>query len=216
MPWDGKPVTLKQNESVNLPQTTDGSMILIYLNRSPGNDEGTLSIQSGGKPPTVVTVPPGTMQPGVMTQNWEGNNLQVANLSTVPVDIWVAAYGIGLNPSLCTPLTPGSTQPLQTMTCVEATALPQWMTLRFEQQTSATTVFALIGGPSIEGINAYVFGLNMPPSTGPQPAPPSTGYFQTSADNSIDYPFNWGSASLWVANLSGGTAAPASVTLLVG
>jgi hypothetical protein len=217
--WDGSPVTLPPNDSRNLPQTTNGSMILLYANLSKGNNAGELSVSSGGTKPENVHVAAGTNQPEVMIRNWQAQNLRVTNTSSKDdVDIYVAAYGPGLNPINCIEIAGSSPNPLSTMSCLSGNASPKWMTLRFSAQSGDQTIFGLIGGPVSDDNNAYVFGLNMPSNSGP-PAnqkPQVDGYYQTTDKNKLDFQFNWGSSRIWVVNLSSANVAVGDVTLLSG
>ena len=217
--WNGDPTTLTMNESVNMPQTNDGSMVLGYQNMSTGNDDGTLVIASGGAQPEKVTVQAGQNQLSIKTHNWEGNNLQLTNQSVVDT-VTIRVQAIGPGHGTTTPKTlpmDGTAIELSPRDVAQGNALPQWMTLRMKANTSQQTIFVLIGGPgSSYGLNAYTFGLNMPQSSGPQPGAVADGYYQETTANSIDFQFNWGSDRVWIANFSGDTASAASVAVLPG
>ena len=214
--WDGTPTTLAQGDSVNMPQTTNGSMILMAANMSQGNDAGTLEIQTGGARPTNLNLPAGANQFVPVVHNWEAQNLKLTNMSVKnSVNIYVAAYGPGLNPPSCTPLDVGTPTQLSMSNCASGTAVPEWMTLRFFAPSGNTTMFGLIGGPVQGGINAYTFALNTGADVPPKPpgVPVAEGFYQQAAGNRIDFQFNWGSSSIWVVNLSSMEAAPGQVTL---
>jgi hypothetical protein len=218
--WNGDPTTLQQGNSVNMPQTSDGSMVLGYQNMSSGNDKGDLNVASGGARPENLDVYGGTGQISTISRNWGANNLQLTNQSDkAGVNIWVSAIGpgYGTKPPTKLPMD-GTDVTLDPQAAAQGNALPQWMTLRLQATSGQQTIFALIGGPPTNDINAYVFGLNMSKSSGPpaDEAPPKDGYYQQTSANKLDFQFNWGSSRLFIANFSGNTAAGATVAVLKG
>lgn len=217
--WDGSPLTLQPNDSANMLQTTNGSMVLSYLNLSTMNNQGTLSVTSGGGEPTFVTVPALNNQPGVIINNWKGNNLSVTNISApnskTPIQIQAIGPGLpGINP-LPLPVGMLTLKPGQ---MAQGTALPQYMQLVFQSNTSQLTIFVFMGGPlNSAGNNAYMVAVNSQLEAGPgtsNPAgTPPPGYYATTTSNYYNYQFNWGSSVIFLANMSGSTSSPAQITL---
>lgn len=217
--WDGSPLTLQPNQNANMLQTTNGSMVLSYLNLSPMNNQGTLSVTSGGSEPTFITVPALNNQPGVLINNWKGNNLGVTNISApnsnTPIQIQAIGPGLpGTNP-LALPVGSLTLKPGQ---MAQGTALPQYMQLVFQSNTSQLAIFVLIGGPPDRtGNNAYMLAVNAQQDAGPGTSnpttPPPPGYYATTTSNYYTYQFNWGSSVIFLTNMSGTTSSPAQITL---
>jgi hypothetical protein len=89
------------------------------------------------------------------------------------------------------------------------------MQLVLQCNAATIVVIALIGGPpDAEGQNGYLFALNYPTDSGPGTgvAPPA-GYYATTTANSYVFPFNWGSAALFLANLSSANAYAVTIVL---
>jgi hypothetical protein len=216
--WDGSPTTLNPNDNINLPQTTNGSLVLAYQNTSTTNNNGTLSVTSGGSAPQFLPAPAGLNQPNILVNNWLGNNLSLTNISLTgsKTPIWVAAVGPGL-PGV-TPVklpTDGSLVTLTSGKSAQGIAIPRWMQLILQATSGDLTVFAVIGGPADStGNNAYVIALNAVANTGPNTgvAPPA-GYYATTTANTFTFQFNWGSSNVFVANESPSTAAAATVSI---
>lgn len=217
--WDGSPLTLLPNQNANMLQSTNGSMVLSYLNLSTMNNQGTLSVTSGGSEPTFLPVPALSNQPGVLINNWKGSNLSVTNIS-VPssnTPIQIQAIGPGLPGTNPLPLPVGSVT-LKPGQMAQGTALPQYMQLVFQSNTSQLAIFVLIGGPADRtGNNAYMLAVNAALEAGPgtsnPAATPPPGYYATTTSNYYTYQFNWGSSVIFLANMSGTTSSPAQVTL---
>ena len=217
--WDGSPLTLQPNQNANMLQTTNGSMVLSYLNLSPMNNQGTLSVTSGGGEPTFLTVPALNNQPGVLINNWKGSNLSVTNISVpgsnTPIQIQAVGPGIpGINP-LALPVGTLNLKPGQ---MAQGNALPQYMQLVFQSNSGQLAIFVLIGGPANKsGNNAYMLAVNAAQDAGPGTenpgTPPPPGYYATTTSNYYNYQFNWGSSVIFLANMSGTTSSAAQVTL---
>lgn len=217
--WDGSPLTLQPSQNANMLQTTNGSMVLSYLNLSPMNNQGTLSVTSGGGEPTFLTAPALNNQPGVLINNWKGSNLSVTNISVpgsnTPIQIQAVGPGLpGINP-LNLPVGSLNLKPGQ---MAQGTALPQYMQLVFQSNSGQLAVFVLIGGPPDKsGNNAYMLAVNAKQDAGPGTenpgTPPPPGYYATTTSNYYNYQFNWGSSVIFLANMSGTTSSPAQVTL---
>ncbi|MDQ1470765.1 MAG: hypothetical protein QOJ99_2245 [Bryobacterales bacterium] len=216
--WNGSPVTLNPGQNVNLPQTTNGSMVLVYQNMATQNNNGQLSLTSGGAQPTFLPVPALANQPSVDINNWQGNNLSITNIS-VPgsaTPIWVAAVGPGI-PGVVSSALPmdGSAISLSTGQSAQGNALPRYMQLNLQSNAGTLTIFAVIGGPANNsGQNAYMVAVNATSNTGPGTGVnPPAGYYATTTSNVYSYVFNWGSSAVFVANESPSTAAAASISV---
>lgn len=217
--WDGSALTLQPNQNANMPQTTSGSLVLSYLNLSTMNNQGTLSVTSGGGEPTFITVPALNNQPGVLINNWKGSNLSVTNISApnsnTPIQIQAIGPGLpGINPIRL----PVGSLTLKPGQMAQGTALPQYMQLVFQSNTSQLAIFVLMGGPPDRtDNNAYMLAVNAQQEAGPgtsnPTATPPPGYYATTTSNYYTYQFNWGSSVIFLANMSSTTSSPAQVTL---
>lgn len=214
--WDGSPLVLQVNQSVTMQQTPNGSVVFAYLNQSTQNNSGDLILTSGGSAPMPLTAPALTNQPSILTQNWKSNNLTVTNVSANSnTPIRIQAVGPGMPGTTPLNLPTGTPLPLDPGATAQTNALPQYMQLNFQNTNGQLAIFVLIGGPpDSSGNNAYVISVNASSNTGPpssQPAPP--GYYATTTNNSYVYTFNWGSSTVFVANMSGLTSSGSQVVL---
>lgn len=214
--WDGSPLTLAVNDTALMPQTTNGSMVLAYQNSSTKNNQGTLIYTTGGAPPVSLPVQALANQPSILVNNWHANNLKLTNASAnSDTPIWTEAFGPGIPGFTVLPLQIGTPLSVDPVKVAQGTANPNWMQLVLTSGTGTLSIIALIGGPQDgTGNNAYVFALNAATNTGPGtdlPAPP--GYYATTTGNSLTYQMNWGSSTVYVANMSPSTATPVSVLL---
>jgi len=218
--WNGSPLTLNPSDNANMPITPSGSLALVYQNISTINTMGQLAVTSGGGAPTFLNVQSLQNQPKVWINNWQGQNLSITNTSmpgsNTPISI--AAYGPGMPGQTCVTLpADGTSVPLAPMACTQGTALPRYMQLIFQEPSGDLAIFVFIGGPAdSSGNNAYMISVNdsVNGNTGPgtgQPPPP--GYYATSTSNNYIYSFNWGSSTIYVANMSPASSEPASITL---
>ena len=222
--WTGAQMTLQQRESASMPQTPNGSMVFVYMNQATMNNQGQLSLTSGGSLPTLLTAPALANAPSIYVHNWSANNLGVTNTSVqAATPILIAAYGPGIRGQSPLPLPTNGTQvTLVTGRSAQGNALPQYMQLSMQANTSSLTEMAVVGGPlDGTGNNAYVIQLNgaanTGPSAGPLGPPPTTpappGYYATTTSNNYGFNFNWGASSVYVVDLSPITAAAAIVSL---
>jgi hypothetical protein len=215
--WNGAPTQLAVNDSVMMPQTPNGSLVIGYLNRSKLNNEGTLTLTSGGSFPVDLDVSPLLRMFYILVGNWQANNLTLTNTSQqLDTPILVEAFGPGI-PGV----TPANLQinvalQLAVAQAAQTISKPNWMMLRLTGNQSATlATLAIVGGPLVDGNNAYVIALNSISDTGPptQNEPPA-GYYATTTGNSYEFKFNWPSATIFVVNMSSQTATPVTVRLL--
>jgi len=216
--WDGSPTTLNPNDNVNLPQSTNGSMVLAYENMSKVNNAGTLSLTSGGGAPVFLTAQALANAPSILVQNWGGSNVSLTNVSLTSssTPIWVSIVGPGLSKTAPANLpTDGTKVSLSSGGAAQGTAIPRWMQLIMQATSGDYTLVVVIGGPPDgSGNNAYVFGLNASANTGPGTgvAAPQ-GFYATTTGNTATYQFNWGSSAIFVANESPSTSAAASISV---
>lgn len=195
-----------------MQQTPNGSLVFAYQNKSTLNNQGQLSLTSGGGTPLQLPVPALIAQPFINVTNWNANNLTVTNLSQqANTPIWVEAFGPGLPGQTPIPVpvgTPFKLNPAPSGTSVgQGVTQPKNMLLRMTSNTGDLSIVAVIGGPPDQsGNNAYVFALNSSGS--------STGYTKVTSGNSLDFQFNWGTSVIWIANMSPATAAAVSFNLI--
>jgi hypothetical protein len=222
--WTGSPTSLNVNQNVNLAQTTNGSMVFVAQNYTQGNNAGTIWYSSGGAKPTTLPVPQLTNQPAAVIANWGGQNLSVTNKSVNAQPIVIQAIGPGLA-GLPPPskLNPYGTAVQVGQYGIATGTMTGWMTLQLT--ASLPSVIAVVGGPpDVTGNNAYLIALSSPSGTtgvasdqyGTAPVTPAPpGYYATTVANTYNFgSINWGSATIFVANLSGGSTNLVSVTLV--
>lgn len=213
--WDGAPLVLAVNDTANMSQTPNGSVVFAYQNIATQNNSGNLMLTSGGSAPVPLTAPALTNQPNIVTNNWQANNLRVTNTSANPdTPIRIQAVGPGMPGTNPLTLQIGTPLTLDAGATAQANASPQWMQLILQNTNGLLAIFVLIGGPATDGNNAYVISVNASANTGPstgQTAPP--GYYATTTSNAYPYQFNWGSSLVFVANMSGATSFGSQVTL---
>lgn len=215
--WDGARLILAPDQNANMPQAANGSMVFTYQNMSVQNNQGDISLTSGGSAPRFYSVSAGANQPSFVIDNWKANNISITNISpNAETPIAIQAIGPGLPGTAPLPIAIGppgrALAPGQTG---ESTVPPQWMQLVLQCNAGTRAVVALIGGPpNATGQNGYVFALNYPTDSGPGTGvvPPS-GYYATTTANSYAFPFNWGGAGLFLANLSSTSAYPVTIIL---
>ncbi len=218
VPWTGAPVTLQPNDGANMPQTTVGSMILVWVNLSKKNNAGTLSWTSGGSAPSFLSAPALQNRPDILVNNWNGNNLSITNVSLTGSNtpIWAAAYGPGIPGNVPQALkSNGTPVQLSTLATAQGATLPRWMQLSFSNGSGNLTVVVIIGGPpDRSGNNAYLISLNDVANTGPGTGvTPPPGFYATTTGNTASFQLNWNGASVYVAAMSPSTALNATVTL---
>jgi len=211
--WDGSPATLLPNQSVRIPVTPDDTTLLAYRNRATGNSPATLALTAGGSAPVFITAPPLLDLPSLLFRNWKGNVLGLTNVTPPDIDVPVNVQLI--SPALpwlapATLVENADPMPLGAGHAVRGTTQPRWMQLILQAATDGPTagpaVFVIIGGPPDgTGNNAHVVALNAAQETGPGTGQtPPAGYFATTVGSVYTYQLNWGAASVFVANVSGG------------
>jgi hypothetical protein len=221
--WNGSPLTLNPSDNANMPQAPNGSMVFAYQNKATINTMGQLALTSGGGAPTFLNVQSLQNQPSVLISNFGGptnNNLNVTNTSMpgTNIPISIAAYGPGMPEQTCVTLPyDGTPVPLAPMACTQGMAPPRYMQLIFQETSGDLAIFVLIGGPyDNTGNNAYMISVNdsLHGNTGPNTGqPPPPGYYATTTATNYIYSFNWGSSTIYVANMSPALSEPASITL---
>lgn len=209
--WDGSPLELAVRDSAAMSQTPDGSMILAFQNGSQMNNAGKLALTSGGSQPQFLVAPALALQPTILIDNWQANNLNLTNISlNTNTPIWIGAFGPGMGAPPATLPTTGDAVPVALYSTLKAITLPQNMQLGFQANSSALCLFAFIGGPQdANGNNAYAIALNSQyGDTGPghTTAAPA-GYYATAGGNNYSFEFNWGSAVLFIAYFGSGSVA---------
>jgi hypothetical protein len=216
--WNGAPLVLMPSDNANMPQTPNGSMVFAYQNVSTMNNQGTLSTTTGSNPPQFLPAPALTNQPSILINNWQANNLSVTNVSPTGTNtpIVIQAYGPGIPGVTPLPLPPdGTNVQLGPGNTAQGNALPRYMQLVFQASTGNLTIYAVVGGPTdASGNNAFLISVNAAANTGPGTGyQPPTYYYSTTTGNSATYQFNWGSSTIFIANLSPSTSSAAAVVL---
>jgi len=212
--WNGAPLTLAVRDSATMQPTSNGSMILAYQNTSQMNNSGKLALTSGGSQPQFLVAPALLLQPMVLINNWQGNNLTLTNTSvSTNTPIWIAAFGpgYGAKPAIL-PIT-GDPIAVALYSTLSATTVPQWMQLGFHANSADLCLFAFIGGPQdASGNNAYAIALNWQyGDTGPGTAKAApAGYYATAGGNSYSFEFKWGTALVYIAYFGSGAIASGS------
>ncbi|CAN5688343.1 hypothetical protein BH11PSE6_BH11PSE6_04300 [soil metagenome] len=214
--WNGSPTVLLTSQNTGIPQTPNGTTIFAATNQSTLNNQGQISLTSGGGAPNILPVPALTSQPTININNWQANNLSVTNISANnDTPILVQAVGPGLPGITPLPITIGTPLLLALGQSAQTNALPQYMQLVIQVTGPTLGIIGVIGGPAdATGNNGYVIAVNSTANTGPGtglPAP--AGYFATTTSNTYAYQFNWGSSLVFVSNLSPSTAQTVSVLL---
>lgn len=209
--WDGTPTVMAVDDSLIIPQTPNGTMIVAFQNQSKRNNDGQVTLTSGGSSPTPIDVPALIAAPTVLSNNWQASNLNTTNTSAASdTPIWAEALGPGLSP-VPGQLSVGTAVTLKPYAAVQGISLPRWMQLKLIAGTGDLTIVAVIGGPpNVGGNNAYIYALNW---SGPTPPPPAMGYTAVTGGNAYTMQFNWSSSVVWVANMSPSTASPVSVLM---
>jgi hypothetical protein len=219
-PWTGAPATLKQYDQVTMPQTPNGSLVFEYLNVSTQSNAGLLNLTSAGSPVTSLQAPALIYRPGILTNNWQANNLTVTNLSANSnTPIYIAAIGPGLPglvPMNLVANAPAITLPI--FAAAQGILKANSNILQMQANASSITVFVIVGGPlDSTGNNASVIAVNdnIDGNTGPGTGiEPPAGYYATTTSNSYSFPANWPGATIFVANLSPATNVQATVRLI--
>ncbi len=205
--WNGSPLILAQNDRAVMPQTTAGSMIFAWENLARRNNDGTLSVGSGGGNPRLLDAPWGRNAPSILVNNWQANNLTVVNLSvTADTPIQIQAYGPGIPCQCVKALQPRTRTQVQLGGALMANVSSAHSYLVF-QSDAGLALFGLIGGPNNPtgptGNNAYVFAVNFPSATTPP------GYTVTTQSNYYRYLLNW-SGRIYVAYFGAGNVVAAN------
>ncbi len=200
--WNGSPTTLKEKEGVKMPQTPVGDIFVTFFNKADKNDEGRIALTSGGSDPLIIPVEPLMNAPQIMIQNFEGNNLNLTNISVTPVPIEVEAWGPGFTRADPLP-DDGKWYPLPVYTSRSTKSLPQFQMLSMRALGQYTVFGVFIGStPSVYCVNA------------PDDAKvPVKDYTKVTRNNSYSLTNNWLGKTLWVVNLSPSTATGGEVSL---
>jgi hypothetical protein len=201
--WNGSGTTLNYHDSVQMPQTSNGYMVLGYWNLAKQNNDGQLVAASGGSQPQFLDAPALAIVPSILVQNWGGNALTLTNTSAnSATPIRVEAFGPGIPGVSVQPLVVNAAPiQLRTLQAAQGNAPPNLAQLVLTNSSNNLSIIALIGGGS-----AYVFALNCAGS-------PPPGYTKVTSGNSLTYPFTW-NTSVFVANMSPATSSSVAVSLI--
>jgi hypothetical protein len=216
--WDGMPKVLAQDDTVTMPQTPNGSLILGYFNQSQQDNAGSLLLSSGAEDPITLPAPPLMRWINILVHNWQANNLKLTNVSDhKATPIFVEAFGPGVPGVQPKQLVIGTPMQLAMRQSAQGVSAPRYMQLKLTLSSGDLATVAIVGGPADPktGNNAYVIALNSAAGdTGPPTRnPPPEGYYATRKGNSYTFQFNWGSAQVYVVNMSSQTAKPVTALL---
>jgi hypothetical protein len=209
--WNGARTILAIDEHAAMTQTPDGTLIVAYLNQSKLNNQGEIAVTSGGRAPVFYPVPALQQMLSLLVDNWQADNLTITNASNAsPTPILIQAFGPGIPGAMPVNLPVNASIMLGVAQAAQGPSRPKPSLLRFQANSAALTIVAIIGGPTNppDQNNAYVIALNAPQSL------PPDGYHAIVAGNSYDFPITWGAVMVYVANLSPVGAAPVFVTMV--
>jgi hypothetical protein len=199
-PWDGSPRTLSPQQGVTMASTPVGQLVLAMLNLEKTPNLGQLSLTSGGSPPEIFDVEALLNAPSLEIRNYEGNNLNLTNISST-AKLWIAAYGPGFgNPqALDADGQPVPIPPYQSYTFVSS---PSYMRLVLGAPGQYTVFVVYIGS------TPFAYAVNSPDDG---TVPP--GYTRVTAANALPLVDNWLGKTVYVVNLSPRSDAPQQATL---
>jgi hypothetical protein len=209
--WDGSPTTLDQYDAATIPNPPNGSTVLGWQNNATQNNDGSLLVGSQGASKSY-DAPALANAPSILAYNWGAQQVTATNMSAgAATPIMVEMYGPGMPGITPLTLTVGTALTLPVGQCAQGQVNPTSTVLLLTASGSDTTIVAFVGGPNnADGTNAYVYGLNM---ASPPPSP--TPYTKTTSGRTLTTnTFNWGSATVYVANMSSANAGPLTVRLL--
>lgn len=209
--WNGARTVLAIDEHVGMPQTPDGTLVVGYLNQSTLNNQGQIAVTSGGGAAVFYPVPALQQMLSLLVCNWQADNLRITNTSDASATpILVQAFGPGIPGATPVNLPVNSSIALGVAQAAQGPSKPKPSLLRFQANSGALTIVAIIGGPANppDQNNAYVIALNAPQAV------PTEGYYAVVAGNSYDFPIKWGAVMVYIANLSPVGAAPVIVTMI--
>ena len=212
--WDGSPMVLLVNQSANMPQTPNGTVIFSYINEATQNNSGSLGVTSGGAPPSFLTAPALTLQPSMWMHNWQANSLNVTNVSANSnTPIKIQAIGPGMPGPTPLTLNVGTTLAVAPGQTAQGMTSAQWMQLLIQSTAPTLGILGIIGGPPDgTGNNGYVIAVNASANTGPGGNPPPAGYYATTTSNSYTFQFNVATL-LFAANMSALNSSGINLTL---
>ena len=201
--WDGSPTTLKQNDSVKLPQTPAGDIFVTFFNLAVQNDAGQISLTTGGSKPEFITVEPLMNAPQIMIKNFEGNNLNHTNISDTEVPIQVQAWGPGFGESDPLP-DDGKWCDLPVYESRTTKSNPNYMRLSMRALGEYTVFGVFIGStPTIYCVNAP-----------DKDTIPVDDYTEVTSNNTKSLTDNWLGKTLYVVNFSALTSQQGEVALV--
>jgi hypothetical protein len=214
---------LQVNDTAGMASTPNGSVIFACENEATQNNQGCLTLTSGGDPPVSIPVAALANQPTIRVHDWQANNLNVSNVSrNLSTPICIQAFGPGMPGPPPQELITGSTLSLTPEETAQGATGPSRNQLQLALSASALGVFGVIGGPlDASGNNAYVIAVNAAQTTGPAGPTPPPGYYATTTSNSYVLCFSWNGATVFVVYLGSATVGllelevpPATVTLV--
>ncbi len=198
--WDGSPITLQPNESVQI-KSTNGNMVLAYLNTDTQNNTGELAITYGGSKPDIKEAAPLQNAPNIIIKDYGGDVVQLTNISQQS-PIKVTAYGPGFGSSEELPATGQlySLEQYQSRTTISQTSY-QRLVMNAEKTYTIFTLYV--------GTTPKVYCVNTPDTAGV----PVEDYTAVTSSNSYPITDNFLGKTLYVINLSPDSSQGAQVSL---
>ena len=200
--WNGSPTDVMPGQTIHLKQSIAGDMVLAALNLDTLGSEGLLSISSGGREPEEWRIPAAVNIPSFQINNWDGDNVTVANISpTRSSSVKTACFSFGRG-SPITLKANGIPVPLKTFMCTQATPDSGWFRISLFSHTSFGVFVVFIGS------KASVFCINVSDST-----QLPTRCHNWSSGNRIALKRSFSGENIYIVNLSPLVSDSAWVTL---
>ncbi|MGF1704133.1 hypothetical protein L4D09_27995 [Photobacterium makurazakiensis] len=214
--WDGSPKVIgNETNSLNIPNTIQGDMVLVCQNLQANSGTQTIEISSGDTVLNKIALqaqPDGL--PSIYIHNFKGDNCRIENTTETGncVDVNIAAVGPGLTPQstlpadsskhLLTPIFSPRSQCTSEQPYTRQGAAPaRRASLIFGQHSSNSSAFVVF----VNG-NAKVYGVNFPDMI-------PNGYTSVVPGNTNTLNENWLGATLTIGNVSPVTSGESFVQL---
>ena len=187
--WDGSGRRLSAGETLHMPKTPDGPLVVAYRIAPKLNQMATLTLTTPGKPPKIVMIQPGADLPGIVTRDWAGQELFVTNISHADgIEIWVTAMGVIPGKDF-EDLPENETRVFGSGQSAQIPTQVGFQQVLVDAQSPEQTLFALIVGASAnEDSKALVFAAYAEDNTGPgTEKEPPPGYYATTTASNFSY-----------------------------
>src|SRR5262249_8681289 len=143
--WNGAPLRLEQYDQAAMPNTPNGSTIFAFENLATENNNGSLTLGSGGTWTKSLPADPLQNAPSIFVYNWQANNLTVTNFSPNPnTPIQIQACGPGMPGQNVKPLQPNTPTTVQLNDVLKASLMGGTTNLVFLRADGYLGLFGLI------------------------------------------------------------------------